>query len=124
MRNFQEKKGLKYYMQSKPVLVLLTIIVIAFAWNITSLAGKLQETYKNKKIEQEKISDLKSRKEKLSYDINRLSTEEGKEEIIRENFGMVKEGEQVIVIIEDKNQTEIPKENKGIFYFLKNLFSN
>lgn len=123
MRNFQQKKGLKYFMRSKPVLVLLTIIVIAFAWNIINLTLKLQETYKNKNIEQEKISDLESRKEKLTFDINKLNTDKGKEEIIRENFGLVKEGENVIVIVDDKKQTATPKdENKGFFSFFKNLF--
>ncbi len=124
MRNFQEKNKFKDFMRSKPVLVLLAIIVIAFLWNIIGLTGKLQETYKNKKIEQEKISDLEARKEKLSSDILKLGTDKGKEEVIRENFGMVKEGEQVMVIIDDKNQPETPKETgeKGIFSFLKNLF--
>ncbi len=124
MSNFQEKNKFKRFIRSKPVLVLLAILVIVFTWNIINLAGKLQETYKNKKIEQEKISDLEKRKEKLTSDIEKLNTDKGKEEVIRENFGMVKEGENVIVIIDDKNKTENQpsNENKGFFSFLKNLF--
>lgn len=111
-------------MRSKPVLVLLTIILIAFVWNIVNLTIKLEDTYKNKKIEQEKISDLENRKAKLSTDIDKLNTDKGKEEAIRENFGMVKEGEQVIVVVDDKNQTtdEPKKEDKGFFVWFKNLF--
>ena len=126
MRNFQEKNKLKKIMQSKPILIILAIIVILFIWNIVGLTGKLQETYKNKKIEQEKISDLEKRKEKLSTDIEKLGTDKGKEEAIRENFGMVKDGEQVIVIVDDKNQAETPEEsqNKGFFSFFKNLFKS
>jgi cell division protein FtsB len=124
MQNFQGKKGFKYFMRSRPVLVVLTIILIVFVWKVVSLTGKLQETYKNKKIEQEKILDLQKRKEKLSGDILKLNTDKGKEEIIRENFGLVKEGENVIVIIDDKEKTEAPAEpkNKGIFSFFKNIF--
>jgi cell division protein FtsB len=123
MRNFQQKKGFKYFMRSKPVLILLAIIVTLFAWKVIGLTIKLQETYKNKNIEQTKISDLESRKEDLTSKINKLNTDKGKEEIIRENFGLVKEGENVIVIIDDKNQTVTPKdENKGFFSFFKNLF--
>jgi len=124
MRNFQEKNKFKNFMRSKPVLILLTIILIAFVWNIVNLSVKLQETYKNKNIEQEKISDLENRKAKLSTDIDKLNTDKGKEEVIRENFGMVKEGEGVVVIVDDKNQTipDSKNENKGFFYFLKNLF--
>lgn len=127
MRNFQQKKGLKYYMRSKPVLILLAIIVILFAWKVIGLTIKLQETYKNKNIEQTKISDLETRKEDLTSKINKLNTDKGKEEIIRENFGMVKEGEQMIVIVDDKSQiaTSSQSQQKGLlgfFSWFKNLF--
>jgi cell division protein FtsB len=126
MRNFQEKKGLKYFLQSKPVLVLLFLVVIVFTWNIISLTKKLQETYKNKKIQEAEISNLEKRKEKLSSDIEKLGTDKGKEEMIRENFGLVKEGENVIVIVEDKNQVKTPVEKKenSFFSFFKRLFIN
>jgi len=124
MRNFQEKNKFKRFMRSKPVLVILFFIVIAFTLNVINLTSKLRDTYKNKKIEQEKIYDLEKRKLKLSSDIDRLGTEAGKEEAIRENFGMIKEGEDVIIIIEDKNKNEEPpvEPKKGFFYSLKNIF--
>ena len=124
MRNFQEKNKWKDFMQSKPILVILAFLVILFAWKIIGLTGKLQETYKNKKIEQQKISDLEARKAKLSEDIKKLGTYEGKEEVIRENFGMVKEGENVVVIVDDKNATEPGKKEESgwIINFFKNLF--
>lgn len=125
MRNFQEKKGLKRFLQSKPVLMLLFVLVIVFTWNVISLVGKLQETIKNKKIQEEEIYNLQKRREKLSNDIEKINTEKGKEEIIRENFGLVKEGEEVIVIIEDKNNISNLSENKnkGFWFFLKGLFN-
>jgi cell division protein FtsB len=124
MRNFQEKNKFKRFMRSKPVLVLLTVILIAFAWNLVILTGKLQETYKNKKIEQEKISDLENRKSKRISDIEKLNTDKGKEEVIREKFGVVKDGEQVIVIVDDKSQTATPSQvgSNGFFSFIKNIF--
>jgi cell division protein FtsB len=124
MRNFQEKNKFKIFMQSKPVLVILAIIVILFAWKIIGLTGKLQDTYKNKKIEQQKISDLEARKAKLTSDIDKLGTDEGKEEAIRDNFGMVKDGENVVVIVDDKKTEDVPKkeESGGIINFFKNLF--
>ena len=124
MRNFQEKNKWKDFMQSKPVLVLLAIVVILFTWNIVNLTIKLLETYKNKNIEQQKISDLEARKAKLTEDIKKLGTDEGKEEAIRENFGMVKDGEDVVVIVDDKNSNDPEKkpETSGIINFFKNLF--
>ena len=124
MRNFQEKNKFKKFMQSKPALAILTIVVLLFAWKIIGLTGKLQETYKNKNIEQQKITDLEARKAKLTSDIEKLGTDEGKEEVIRENFGMVKDGENVVVIVDDKNapEGELKPKTGGIINFFKNLF--
>ena len=111
-------------MQSKPVLILLAVVLVLFAWKVIGLTGKLQETYKNKKIEQEKIADLEARKTKLSSDIEKLGTDKGKEEVIRENFGFVKEGEQVIVVVDEKNKTAIQVQpKKGFLGWFKNLFN-
>ncbi|HNW71658.1 MAG TPA: septum formation initiator family protein [Candidatus Paceibacterota bacterium] len=124
MRNFQQKKGFKSFLQSKPVLFLLFVFVVIFAWKIFSLIGKMQETYKNRDMEREKISELEERKQKLLYEIEKLNTEDGKEKVIRENFGMVKEGEEVIVIVEDTNKKSIEEVKKPsrISIFFNKLF--
>ena len=124
MRNFQEKKGWRNVMQSKPALVLLGIVVLAFAWSVVGLVGKMRETVKNKTIVEDKIAELQQTKEKLSADIEKLKTEKGVEESIREKFGWVKEGEGVIVVVEDNssNQTgQEPESSGGFFSWLKNL---
>ena len=109
MRNFQEKSKLRHIMQSKPVLVLLGIIILIFAWSIIQLIGKAGETAKNRKIAEDKIIELHKGKEKLSSDIAKLNTDSGIEENIREKFGLAKEGKSMIVIVEDKNLSEKEK---------------
>lgn len=111
-------------MQSKPVLILLALVVVLFVWKVIGLSGKLEETYKDKKIEEQKISDLENQETKLTNNINKLSTDEGKEEVIRNNYGLVKSGENVIVIVDDKNQVATPPqpESNGFFSWFKNLF--
>ena len=84
----------------------------------------MQETEKNKKIAEDKVTTLEQQKEKLSADINDLSTTEGKEKLFRENFGLAKDGEDMIVIVEDKNPPVAPKPaSSGFFSFLKNKIS-
>lgn len=81
------------------------------------------ETGKNKKIVEDKIIALQQQKEKLSSDISNLQTDQGKEKIFRENFGLAKNGEDMIVIVEDKNPPVAPQPAaSGFFSFLKNLF--
>lgn len=127
MRNFQQKRGWKNIMQSKPVLILLGILILIFTWNILGFWNKMQETEKNKKIAEEKVALLQQKKEDISSEINSLSTVEGKEKFIRENYGWAKEGEDVIVVVEDKNlsATPIKASSSGFFSFLffwKNWF--
>jgi len=111
-------------MQSKPVLFILGVGILIFAWSVLGFWSKMQDTAKNKKIIEDKITALEQQKQKLSSDINNLNTDEGKEKIFRENFGLVKEGENEIVIVNDKNTiaTPVQASSSGFFGFLKNLF--
>lgn len=111
-------------MQSKPVLVFLGIIILVFAWSVLGLVGKMQETIKNKKIADDKIQELQKEKEKLLSDINELKTDKGVEKSIREKFGLAKEGEGMVVVVDDKNPPVAGEDagKKGFFSFLKNLF--
>lgn len=111
-------------MESKPVLVLLGVVVLVFAWSVLGLVGKMAETAKNKKAVEAKIVELTQNKEKLTADISKLETDQGKEDSIREKFGWVKQGEGVIVVVDDKSFEEPESEegSGGIFSFFKNLF--
>jgi|SRR3989344_4221496 len=123
MRNFQQKRGLRNIIYSRPVLVFLGILVIFFAWGVVSFMGKMEITRENRKIAENTIAELEDKKEKLSSDISKLKTEDGVEESIRDKFGLVKEGENMIVVVEDKNLPvveDVP--SKGFFTFLKNWF--
>lgn len=125
MKNYQKKKDFRYLMQTKPMLILLFVLMVFFIWSVISFIGKRQETYKNKRIAEEKIENLKQQKDKLYSDILKLKTEKGMEENIRNKFGFAREGEGVIVVVEDENKNEIKKESKSETFlnFFKNLFN-
>ena len=124
MRNFQNGRGAwKNFFYSRPVLIFLGLLVLLFAWGVIGFIGKMQTTRENREIAENKVAELEKQKQLLSADITKLQTEEGVEESIREKFGLVKEGESVIVVVEDKNTSESVDEEKGGFFnFLKNLF--
>ncbi len=68
--------------------------------------------------------ESKKEKDKLSSGISKLNTEKGQEEVIREKFGLAKDGEGSIVIVD--NQNGVDAKNKvnqdGFFSFFKNWF--
>jgi hypothetical protein len=126
MRNLQPKKIWMNIAQSKPVLFVFFIVLLFFMWNIWRFWNKMGETAENREIAENKVIDLKNQKEKLISDIESLETEEGKERFFRENFGLVKEGEEVIIVIDEKKQP--PPEEKsfssGILSIFKKIFGN
>ncbi|KKP86964.1 MAG: hypothetical protein UR90_C0016G0001 [Parcubacteria group bacterium GW2011_GWC1_35_8] len=111
-------------MQSKPVLVFLGILVFIFAWGVVGFMGKMQSTIENRKIAEEKVLELQKEKDKLSTGISKLKTDSGVEESIREKFGLAKDGEGVIIVVEDKNSAKVPAEANtgGFFSFFTNWF--
>ena len=124
MRSFQKSGRLRYVIQSKLFLIFLGIIILGFFFNIFSFMNKMGETSRNKETIEDKVTELEKSKEKLNSEIIKLKTEKGIEENIREKFGLAKEGEEMIVIIEDKNSEEAEKkmDSEGFFSFLKNWF--
>ena len=124
MRNFQQERGWRNIIQSKPVLTLLGILILFFSYSIFGFWSKMEENSKNRKIVEERVALLKQQKEKLTDDIGSLNTDAGKEKVFRENFGLAKEGEDLIIVVEDKNPTAVPKasSSSGFIYFLKSLF--
>ncbi len=123
MVNFQRQRNGAQILQSKPVLIFFGIVILVFAWSVFGFWNKMQDTAQNKKIVEEKIAELQQQKVKLTADINNLNTDAGKEKIFRENYGLAKPGEDLIVVVEDKNSADASKNSSsGFFSFLKNLF--
>ncbi len=124
MRKFQGKRSVRNILQSWPVLIILAALTVFFTWQVIGFWAKMESTKKNRQIAEDKLLELNKSKENLSADIAKLETPEGIEESIRNKFGLVQEGEEVIVVVEDQNPDSNPeKEDEGgFFYFLKNLF--
>ena len=89
---------------------------------VLSFFNKMRVTIDNRKLAESKVAELQKEKEKLSSDIARLKTDEGKEESIREKFGLAKAGEGEIVVVDEKPLTPpAPAPSRGFWGFLKNL---
>ncbi len=124
MKNPEWKRGWRNIVQSKPFLILFGIVLLVFSWNIFGFWNKMQETVKNKKIVEDKVTALKQQEKNISTEINNLSTDQGKEKFFRENLGLAKEGEDVIIIVEEKTPPETPQDTSPwwFFSFFKNWF--
>jgi cell division protein FtsB len=116
MRDFQQKKRWRRLVQSWPVLIFLSILLLFFAWGIIGLMMRMQTTRENRQLAETKLLELQKKKEIFTADVAKLESESGIEETIREKFPVVKEGEGLIVVVDEKVKIEEPKiEEKGFF---------
>jgi cell division protein FtsB len=117
MKNFQDN-SFKRLMYSNIGLAFFGLVILFFAWNIIKFSGKTQETSKNKNLAEEKFLELQKEQVQLGSDINKLNTVKGTEENIREKFGLVKEDEGLIVIVDDQNiSTDKNNTQNSSFWF-------
>jgi cell division protein FtsB len=87
---------------------------------------KERETAKKKDIILANIETLRKREDTLTTDINKLKTEDGIEETIRDKYQVVKEGEKMVTIVDEekKNNVEVeaPVEDSSFLGWIKRLF--
>lgn len=101
MVNIQRKKKLKRILYSKitiAVLVVLTVLLANATWNA------YQNTRFTERNEEEALRELESLEERANFlrtETAKLRTPEGIEREIRENLPVAKEGEKVIILVEE-----------------------
>jgi cell division protein FtsB len=106
MREFQERRRLKEFLHSRYAIGFLILIIILLAnavWGISAKYAKSKEIAERAKAD---LETLKEREASLNRSIEALNTQEGKERELRDRFGVVKEGERMIVLIEEEVKSE------------------
>lgn len=99
--DFHEKRKFKRLLYSKITLIILGLIVIWLSFVVWSMYEKERDT-RLKRIEQREIlNELEGRESSLREEIERLSTERGIEEEVRSKFEVGKDGEEIIIIVDN-----------------------
>ena len=113
MREFQERRRLKEFLHSRYAigfLMLVILLLINAVWGISAKYGKSKDIAERAKAD---LEVLREREASLNRSIEALSTEEGKERELRDRFGVVKEGERMIVLIEEEEKAPPIVSKKG-----------
>ena len=103
-------------MYSWITVFILFVIFIFLANGVWNVYKKQRITKDNLDSVTTDLEKLKKRESKLSTEINWLKTEGGTESEIRDKYGLVKPGEEVIVIVDKKdddknNATELTEKS-------------
>jgi cell division protein FtsB len=105
MLEFQEKRKIKKMIYSRLSVVLLLLVLLFVLKGVWGVYEKERLTRENLSRVQTELERLRERELYLSTGIERLKTPKGTEEEIRRKYGLVKPGEQVIVIVDEFNQS-------------------
>jgi len=105
------------------IFILILCVVVIFlsnaSWNAYQKYKIAQKNRDNSTVELEKLYD---REEKLKKDTELLNTESGIETLLRQRFNVVKEGEGVIVIVEEQEKEQVRQIRESQGAFLWNAF--
>ena len=109
----------------------IAVLFLAFvyvSYSTIGLYGKYKEAMAKNKVAASALADARDREYKIQTESDKLATDRGQEEIIREKFDVVKGGEGVVVIPDDSlgqsasADSAVSAEHKGFWDFLKNIF--
>lgn len=103
MIEFQARKKLRRVLYSPFLLIVLFVALFFFSRATFSLWQKSAETKDTLSALINEKEALKTKKENLAARVAALGTDKGVEEAIREKFRVVKEGEGVIVVVDQKD---------------------
>lgn len=114
------------FIRSPFTTLILTVLVAIVLVSFVSILRKQFITEKNKQtalLEQQKFEQ---QKQLLEKETEHLNTSFGVEQVLREKFGVIKAGEQAVVIVEKKESVEnddlTKQRRKGVLGIILDLF--
>jgi hypothetical protein len=114
------------FWHSPIALGILFCVLIFFGYKIIDLIRIERETNHKKNLVLDQIEDLEKRESSLSLDLLKVTTDEGKEEIIREKYQVAKEGEKMVTIVDESSKSDsfVGEETTehGFFEWFKRVF--
>lgn len=122
MFDFHQKRKIRAVLGSRITQVIILVIT---AWVLLSVYERFliaREMSERREAVEQEIEALTNRKNNLEAEVKYLSNERGIEAEMRRQFDIAREGEQVVIIVEDENEpvepapVETPTTTKRAWY--------
>jgi len=124
MLEFESKRKFKKRLYSKPTFLLLFIIFLFTAHGAWGIFQKQRMVNNDLKNSEQILEDHYDRKDTLESRFDRINSDVGKEEILREKYSVSKEGEKAVFILDSDEGVEIVIEEIGFFKKIRVFFSD
>ncbi len=124
MKELQQKQRFKKFLYSTPFLIVLLIVAFLLGKGAWGIVSKQYESGARLEELEEKNKMLRERQVNLESDIANLQTDEGVMAEIRAKFNAAREGEHLVVILDEKVKatTTPPSALSQGWMWLKNLW--
>lgn len=116
MKEFQGRRLFRQALYSRPVLILLAMVILLIGFSVFRLYRQERVAAAERQALLGELTRLEARRVELESEIERLSTGRGQEEEIREKLGLALPGEGVITVIgPEGTSTPLVAEQKSWF---------
>lgn len=114
MLDFKEKRIIKRLLYSRLTIVVLSILLIFIINGVWGVYKKASVAHSNKSRAVKDLEELKKRQNSLIASIENLKTSNGVESEIRNKFGVVKKGEEVVVVVDGNTEKSVDNSKSTI----------
>ncbi len=121
MERFTQRRNPLRLIGKRLMLILLSALVIVAISGVWKVYRKAEESLTLRKEAETQLSDLEKRRTQLEADISKLNTSRGMEEALREQYGLAKSGEHVIVIVDSPTPAPAVATSSVMKWFQKTL---
>ena len=101
----KSSKGRRSASKAPFVLALFAVLLVVAAWSLYPAARVQYQEERNKARLEAELDGLKERNAELRAQVDRLKTPEGVEEVARQDLGLVKEGENLYVVMDSETES-------------------
>ena len=123
MLDIQQKRKIRSVAYSWVTLVVLLLLVLVVARSTWIVYQKKQASESMKNVSLQNVEELRLQSEELGSKIEKLKTNTGIEEEIRLKFNVVKDKENMVVIVEDEANTTSTTPKMGLWQKIINFFT-
>lgn len=102
MFDFYQKRKLQVILGSRYIQVLVLLVTLLMIWSAYTRYEIAEEMEARRIVVEQEAAALQARKDALESEVQYLSDERGIEAEMRRQFDVAKDGEQVVVIVEEE----------------------
>jgi cell division protein FtsB len=118
----RSKKNIPWTNRWYTLLLLLIVFGLSAkgAWNSYVSKRASLEAAEEKRVE---LTKLEARQAYLTEQLRKVETQEGREAVLREDFGLGKPDEQLAIIVEAKAKGEVSESGNKVWGAVKDFFA-